>query len=382
MESLPAGIGWALLGVLLVLSALFSGSEVALLGPPRSWVQRIVPPWFRTFLAYPDGLLLAILVGNNLVNSYAAILFDALARDWFPPRWSESLVVVLFGLLVFAVSELPPKLLAYIHPQWLARPGSVVLAPLVAVLSLPFRILGIRDPENEPSINEVLALLDAQEKEGETSETLTTLKSFLSFLNMTVDDVMTPWSKVRWITPEDDVLEAFRKYPHHTLPVYDPQRGVVVGLATLKGHLCGSRKQLPARAILDTTPLASAFDRFRRERLPMLVVVDEYGNLRGVVTQRDIIRPFLQPVRSPMIRPLGENAWLVDAGVLVDELYKETGIELPGSRLDTLAAWLLDHLARIPEEGEVVEVDGVEIEVLKRRSAAVEQLKIIRRETS
>lgn len=381
MEGLGGEIGWIFLGILLILSALFSGSEVALLGPPRVWVERMVPSWFRPFLSYPDGILLAILVGNNLVNSYAAILFDVLVRTPIPSQWREPLVVVTFGLLVFALSELPPKLFAYVHPRWLARVGSVVVAPL-AVIFFPFtRILGLKDEGSMPSIDEALALIDSREN-LQAPDALMTLKSFLSFLSMTVDDVMTPWAKVRWITPEENTLEAFSKYPHHTLPIFDPQKATVVGLATIKGHFCQSQRVFPAKVILDTTSLAHAFDRFRRERLPMFVVVDEYGNLRGIITQRDIVRPFLEPVRTPMIRPLGENTWLVDAGVLVDELYRETGVELPGPRLNTLASWLLDYLARIPEEGEVLEVDGVEIEVLRRRSAAVEQLKIVRKETS
>lgn len=371
MEIFPALL---IFGVLLFFSAVFSGSEVALLGPPPSWIARRVPRWFRPFLAYPDGILIAILIGNNLVNSYAAILFDWMVRDFFPPSLQEILSVLAFGMVVFALSELPPKLLAYTRPERVAPLGSWAVAPLAMVTSLPFRFLRSPSSPPEPSLNEILALLDLQE-DGD----FTTLRSFLSFLNMTVEDVMTPWSRVRWIAPEEDPLEAFLKYPHHTLPVYDPEKGAVVGFATLKASLCRTGGTLPPRVILDTTPLAVAFDRFRRERLPMFVVVDEFGNLRGVVTQRDIVRPFLEPVRGPMIRPVDDHTWIVDAGALMEELFQQTGVELPGSRFDTVAAWLLDLLERIPEEGEVIEVDGVEIEVLRRQGAAVERLKITRR---
>lgn len=370
MEGLPALL---ILGILLFLSAIFSGSEVALLGPPASWLARRVPGWFRSFLAYPDGLLVAILIGNNLVNSYAAILFDLLARDFFPPAFQEALSVIAFGMVVFALSELPPKLLAYTAPEKIARLGAYVITPFALLTSLPFRLLRSSSPTNGPSLSEILELLDLQD-----DEQLVPLRSFLSFLNMTVDDVMTPWSRVRWIPPDEDPMEAFRKYPHHTLPVYDPEQGAVVGLATLKASLCRNGGLLPPRVILDTAPLPVAFDRFRRERLPMLLVVDEFGNLRGIITQRDIVRPFLEPVRSPMVRPVDDHTWIVDAGALVEELYQQTGIELPGPRFDTVAAWLLDHLERIPEEGEIIEVDGVEIEVLRRQGAAVERLKITR----
>ncbi len=371
MEGFPALLT---LFLLLLLSAIFSGSEVALLGPPPSWLQRRVPGWFRPLLRYPDGLLMAILIGNNLVNSYAAILFDLLVRDFFPPAIRETLSVIAFGVVVFALSELPPKLLAYTAPERMIRVGSRVVAPLAFLTSLPFRLFRAPSSPPPPTLNEVLALLDLQE-----DEQFAPVRSFLSFLNMTVEDVMTPWARVRWIAPEENPLEAFRKYPHHTLPVYDPEQGTVVGLATLKASLCRTRGLLPPRVILDTAPLAVAFDRFRRERLPMLLVVDEFGNLRGVITQRDIVRPFLEPVRSPMIRPVDSRTWIVDAGALVEELYHQTGVELPGSRFDTVAAWLLDHLERIPEEGEVIEVDGVEIEILRRQGAAVERLKITRR---
>jgi len=374
MEGFPALLSLVLF---LLLSAIFSGSEVALLGPPPSWLQRRVPLWFRPFLHYPDSLLLATLIGNNLVNSYAAILFDLLVRDFFPPSLRETLSVLTFGFVVFALSELPPKLFAYTAPERMIWVGTRVVAPLAFLTGLPFRLLGTRPSPTSLTLNEneLLALLDLQE-----DERFAPVRSVLSFLNMTVEDVMTPWAQVCWIAPGDDPLEAFRKYPHHTLPVYDPERGTVVGLVTLKASLCRTGGLLPPGVILDTAPLPVAFDRFRRERLPMLVVVDEFGNLRGVITQRDIVRPFLEPVRSPMIRRVDSRSWIVEAGALLEELYHRIGVDLPGSRFDTVAAWLLDHLERIPEEGEVIEVDGLEIEVLRRQGAAVKQIKITRKE--
>ncbi|MCF6191954.1 MAG: CNNM domain-containing protein [Candidatus Hydrothermae bacterium] len=381
--------------VLLLLSALFSGGEVALLMPPPEWLSRKMGRWILPLVQVPEAVILPVLVGNTLVNAYLAALFDSMTRGLWPPSLHELLAAFLVSMLVFLVSELPPKLLAYRAPVLLARPAALLIYPVGWVLSRILRRTGrveMGDLREDP--RQVLATLRSWVEElqdvGER-EQADLLEASLNFLEGVVGDVMTPRPRIAAIPRSADretVLDLYRRTRHHSYPVYDQDLNHIVGIFSIKRFLCEETPILPPQFVVDTTPLVEVFDHFRKTRHPMMIVVDEYGNTRGIVTLRDVIRHFVRQTREedqrdrgPRVKILDAQSVLVRADISLDEVEGLLGVSFPPLPYETLNGFLIKEFRRIPGEGDVLDWNGLRFEVLQAEPTRARWVKITRRRT-
>ena len=297
-------------------------------------------------------------------------------------------------MLVFA--EAAPKTLAALHPEKLAFPASMVYYPL---LKIPNPIMWLVWLTNVMS-NGVLFLLGVREKDAElhslTNEELRTLvyeagsrisvryrKMLLSILDLekvTVDDVMVPHNEIVGIDLDDEPDEIARIINHtdHTrLPVYRDSIDNVVGVLHMRRLANLAVQSLTADAIIELvdepyfvpegTPLSTQLVQFQRRRKRIAMVVDEYGDIQGIVTLEDILGEFTTDPADDdedVVRE-GSSTWLVNGAANIRELNRSQDWELPTEGPKTINGLILEMLETIPEPGACLTVNGYPIEIVE-----------------
>ena len=314
-EDVPLAGLFGLLGVLLLFSAFFSGSETALMSLNRYQLRHKAREGHRgarlaeQLLERPDRLIGLILLGNNLVNFSAASLVTLITLD----LGGEKAVAIgtgIFTLVVIIFSEAAPKTLAALHPERLAFPAALVYYPL---LKITYPIVWLTNAAS----NGVLWCLGVRQSGSElqslTREELRTvvfeagsrisnryrsmLLSILDLGQVTVDDVMVPHNEIIGVDLDDDDAEienVISTSEHSRLPVYRDDIDNVVGILHLRKLANLAKTELTKPTLMrlldepyfvpEGTPLSTQLVQFQRRRERVALVVDEYGDLRGIVT--------------------------------------------------------------------------------------------------
>jgi Mg2+/Co2+ transporter CorB len=390
-----------LLFVLLLLSAFFSGSETALMSLNRYRLRHRAREGHRgakvaeQLLERPDRLIGLILLGNNLVNFSAASLVAIIALK-LGGEPAVALGTVLLTLVVLIFSEAAPKTLAALHPEKLAYPAAMIYYPL---LKITYPIVWLTNACS----NGVLWLFGVRSNDGGlqalTREELRTLvheagsrissryqKMLLSILDLekvTVDDVMVPHNEVVGIDLDDAPQEIERiitESQHTRLPVYRDTIDNVLGILHLR-KLANLAVQAfdehSLEAILDEpyfvpegTPLSTQLVQFQRRRLRIALVVDEYGDIQGVVTLEDILEEIVGEFTTDPADEIadavseGNDAWLVDGMANIRELNRAQGWDLPTEGPKTINGLIVEMLETIPEPSTCVKINDYPIEIV------------------
>jgi putative hemolysin len=405
-----------LLLILLALSAFFSGSETALISLSRVRLTHLVsigkPGANRVsrLIQNPARLLATVLLGNNLVNTAAAALGTALALKFIT---NDTLAVlastigVTLVLLVFG--ETLPKNVAYHRSEMLAfalsRPLVLVgwiLAPgvrsLLALTSLTNKALGITGMPQHVGEEEIRTLIAAGAQSGtmEASEAELLDKVF-HFGDRQVREVMTPRPDVIWVEQGATLEEFLAHYSEHAytrFPVYQGSMDNIVGVLSAKDVLLALGKGelkpqdsvttnlRPPYFVPETKTVASTFVEMQQSGYRMIITVDEFGGIAGLVTLTQLMEVIVGQVGEEgaapeeILAPLGENTFRVDAGVSIAEINEELNLDIPAGDYQTVAGFILDHLGHIPQEGEAVEHQGLKLTVMHMDGLRIEQVEL------
>jgi Mg2+/Co2+ transporter CorB len=414
-DAIPPGILLGILFVLLLLSAFFSGTETALMALNRYRLKHKARSGHRgarfaeELLKRPDRLITLILIGNNLVNFTAASLVSYIALQIGGPA-GVALGTVAFTLVVVIFAEVTPKTLAALHPEKLAFPAAFFYYPMQK-LAFPFiwlinlfsnsllRLFGI-DPENidedHLTVEELRVLLD------ESGRLLPRkrhrmLQSILELEYMSVDDVMVPHNEIAGINLDDDwekVLESIRNSSFTRLPVYRDSIDHVLGMLDLRRLIRaeGLASFIPNQLhdlidepyfVPEGTPLHRQLVQFQTTQQRAALVVDEYGDIQGLVTLEDILEEivgdFTTAVESadadvvPDVRP---NSYVVNAGANIRSLNRTMNWDLPVAEAKTLNGLILEQLEEIPETGTDLLLGDYRVEILQTSDNAINLVRI------
>ncbi|MBT8099909.1 MAG: DUF21 domain-containing protein, partial [Gammaproteobacteria bacterium] len=359
-NDLPPGALIGVLFLLLLLSAFFSGSETALMSLNRYQLRHKARQGHRgarmaeRLLKRPDRVLGLILLGNNLVNIFAASLVAVAAmRMGGQPAVALGSLVMTFVILIFA--EAAPKTLAAMHPERLAFPAALIYYPLLKI-TYPIvwmtnicsngvlYLFGVRRGDNELQslTREELRTL-VREAGGRISNRYQAmLLGILDLEKVTVDDVMVPHNEVIGLDLDDDIEDIEKtilESQHTRLPVFQDSIDNVVGILHLRklaNREIRTFNKQTLRRLLDEpyfvpegTPLSTQLVQFQRRRLRIALVVDEYGDIQGIVTLEDILEEIVgefttDPTDDEIdaVRD-GADAWLVNGTANVRELNRE-----------------------------------------------------------
>ncbi len=401
-EDQPLGLLFGLLGLLLILSAFFSGTETALMSLNRYRLRHRARSGHRgarlaeALLRRPDRLIGLILLGNNLVNISAASLVTLISLR----LGGEAAIAIGTGLLTLVIlifAEVAPKTVAALHPEKVALPAAYVYYPLLRLL-YPFvwvtnllantvlRLFGVRHDEAQSHslsseelrtvVNEAGAMISRRFRRM--------LTSILDLEKVTVDDIMVPHNEIIAINLEDsmsEILDQIQASQHTRLPAYRDGIDNMVGILHIRRLVTALRKAELTRESLvaalqepyyvpEGTPLSTQLVQFQQRKRRLALVVDEYGDIQGMVTLEDILQEIVGEFRTvpsdqhPDLQPDGTGGWIVDGGANVRELNRLLGWQLPTDGPKTLNGLILETLETIPEPGTVLALNHYSVEIL------------------
>ncbi len=415
-DDIPLGALFGLLVVLLLLSAFFSGSETALMSLNRYRLRHRARSGHRAarlaerLLERPDRLIGLILLGNNLVNFSAASLVAIIAFK-IGGQPAVAIGTLALTLVVLIFSEAAPKTLAALHPERVAYPASLIYYPL---LKITYPLVWLTSVAS----NGVLFLLGVRETDATmnslTREELRTivfeagsrissryrqmLLSILDLEKVTVDDVMVPHNEIIGIDLDDepDAIERVIADSMHTrLPVYRDSIDNIVGILHLRRLANLTTKEIVPESLVEIldepyfvpegTPLSTQLLQFQRRRQRVALVVDEYGDIQGIVTLGDILEEivgeFTTDPASDEVDVVRENAgtFLVNGAANIRELNRSQGWDLPTDGPKTLNGLILERLETIPDSSTCLTVRGYPIEIVETDGNRIRSVRVSER---
>jgi Mg2+/Co2+ transporter CorB len=420
VESFPFWAQLLALLVLLLLSAFFSIAETSMMALSRLRLRHLVRQGSRaarltqSLLDRTDRLLGLILLGNNLVNNVLATLVTALAIYYFGHgEWVLAVAAssLTFAILVFA--EITPKIIGATYPERIALPASYVLAlllklatPLVWFINLFVRAVlwMLRIPHRSGGD---AASLTPQELrtivlEGGNfipSKHRSILLNLFDLEQLTVDDIMTPRSRVESLdiaqSPEAIRHQLTTCY-HNKLPVCDGDISRVFGLLHVRkllpllGEQSLTQEQIrerivPPYFIPTGTPLLQQLQMFQDNRQRVGLVVDEYGDVRGLVTLEGIIEEIVGEfttqapgIGASRLQWTEEGQVVVDGSAALRELNRRLGLHFPLDGPRTLNGLLLERLQEIPDASCCIRYEDCIVEIMQIDEQAVRSARLMR----
>lgn len=365
----------------------------------------------QALLNQTDKLLGVILLGNNLVNVAAATLATIISIRLFGESdVALSLATLLLTFLILVFSEVTPKVLGASYPERIAYPAAYVLMPMLK-LAYPvvwfvnlfvqgiLRLLRIRPPE--AGLGNRLGLEELRTIVLESSGVLPRehqriLVNLLELEDITVDDVMTPRSQIEAIDIEDDP-ERLRQQiatSHHTrLVVQQGSPDNLLGVLHVRRVLHAlTGEELDPETLRESieepyfvpagTPLFTQLRNFQSGRKRLALVVDEYGELQGLVTLEDLLEEMVgefttqAPSGMGYLRQEADGSWLAEGSVLLRHLNRKLGLSLPLDGPRTLNGLLLESFEDIPEAGVSIKLGDVPVEIVQTQDRAVKMARI------
>ena len=401
-QDVPLAALFGLLVVLLVLSAFFSGSETALMSLNRYRLRHKARHGHRgarlaeSLLTRPDRLIGLILLGNNLVNFSAASLVAIIALE-LGGEPAVAVGTLLLTLVVLIFSETAPKTLAALRPEPIAYFASYVYYPLLK-LTYPFvwsinvasnavlYLFGVRQPGEEgyALTREELRTIVYEAGARISRRYRRMLLSILDLEKVTVDDVMVPHNEIVGIDLDKDmdaILAAIRRTAHTRLPVYRDNIDEVVGILHLRRLAAIAVDQdfdkSELERLLDEpyfipegTPLSTQLMQFQKSHQRLALVVDEYGDIQGMVTLEDILEEIVGEFTTApgsedgdIVKETG-TSFLVRGTANIRDMNRVMNWNLPTDGPKTLNGLILERLETIPESGTALTIDGYPIEIL------------------
>lgn len=414
------------IAVLLALSAFFSGSETALTAASRAKLRARADKGEAGAAKALDvtedseRLIGAVLLGNNVVNILSASLATALLTRLFGQS-GVALATLVMTALVLIFSEVLPKTYAISSPETVAarvaRPIAVLvvlLSPIVAVVRVIVRgilfLFGQRTAPDQHMFSiqeEIAGALAIGTSEGTVDkEDRDRLLGALDLGNRTVEEIMRHRSQIEMIDAALDPAELLGQVlasPHTRLPLYKDERENVVGVLHAKDLLRAVERflrtgdgKLDSVSDLDvmkvamkpyfipeTTPLDEQMREFLKRRTHFALVVDEYGDLKGLLTLEDILEEIVgeitdefDPKAERQLKPTESGDYLIDGAMTIRDLNRETDWALPDDEANTLAGLVIHEAQTIPEVGQVFSFHGFRFEVAARKDNRITQLKV------
>lgn len=378
--------------ILIVLSAFFSSSETGMMRVNRYRLKslangtsgkKLAAKRVQDLLQLPDRLLGLILIGNNFVNFFAATIATVIAeRLW----GSTGLIIapILLTLIVLIFAELTPKTLAALYPEKVAFPSSYILKPLLKLLyplvwiinSISnglLRIFGIKPNQLEDDklspeelrvvVNDASPLIPPRHQKM--------LLNILDLESTTVEDIMVPRREIVGIDIEDEwdeIAKSLQHCQHTRLLVYQGEIDNPLGMLHARDLINLLTHQLLTKDLLkqaiskvyfvpEGTPLHTQLLNFQRNKQRIGAVVDEYGDIQGIVTLEDILEEIVGEFTTdlasahPEILRQKDKSLLVDGGIAIRELNRSMNWQLPTDGPKTLNGLITEYLEFLPGEG-------------------------------
>ncbi len=406
----------AVLIACLLLSGFFSGSETGLMTLNRYRLRHRAQQGERgarmaqDLLRRPDRLIGLILLLNNIAQALIPMLLVAIAlRLTGDPETAVVIATVATALLIFIFSESMPKTLGAIHPERIALPAAYVYWPLLRAMGwlidlvniIGNRILRLFGVSSEDAAQHSLSAEELRTVVAEAGAMIPQrhqkmLLSILDLEHSTVEDIMVPRNEIVGVDvsePWDEVRHQIIESQHTRLPVYRGSIDQLLGVVHLRRLMrLAAENRLDLDGLMEYvrepyfipegTPLNQQLLNFQNQRRRMGFVVDEYGDIRGLVTLDDILEEVVgEFTTDPSLRvksffPEADGSYRVAGSVTLRSLNRSLGWKLPLDGPKTVNGLVMERLEQIPQPGRQVEIDGYLFEITETQANAVKDARI------
>ncbi len=416
MDNISTDMLFVVLGILIFISAYFSGSETGMMSINRYRLKHLEKQNHRgakrvsKLLAKPDKLIGLILIGNNLVNIFATLITGIIAQRLYGDA-GVFYAGLLLTLVILIFAEITPKTLAALYPERVAFPSSFILTLLLKLL-YPFVIavnwitngllamLGISSEQREQHslsseelrtvVNESGALLKARDQDM--------LVGILDLENVTVEDIMIPRNELVGIDINNEwkrIQKQLTQSNHTRVLLYRDNIDDVVGYFHMRDALrLVSKEQFTKATLLravreiyfipEGTPLNVQLLKFQRAKERIGLVVDEYGDIQGLVTLEDILEEIvgdftttMTPTTSDEVNIQPDGSYLVDGSATVRDVNKEMTWNFPTDGPKTINGLILEYLEDIPEANLSVRISGYPLEIIEVKDNMIKTVRIL-----
>lgn len=420
MNDVSLELLFTLLLGMLILSAFFSSSETGMMSLNRYRLKHLTKKGDNSairvakLLQRPDRLIGLILIGNNLVNNFAAAITTVIAIKLYGDAGIAAAGIILtFVMLVF--SEVTPKTIATLYPEriaffssWILRPLAYLLHPAVVAVNLLsnsiVQLFGIDakshkhiehlNPEELRTVVDEAGDLIPNQHQG-------MLLNVLDLEKSTVEDIMIPRNEVEGLDLELSVPELLRRIrasDYTRLPVYEGDINKVVGILHLRNaarFIQGDDDTVSHAAIRqfinepyfvpESTKLHTQLLNFQQQKCRMALVVDEYGEVQGIVTLEDLLEEIVGDFTtnraeedSKDIVPQEDNWYLIDGGTFVRDINRTLNWELPTDGPKTLNGLAMEYLENIPDADVGFEIGNYRFETAQLTDKVISWLRVTR----
>lgn len=407
---------------LLSLSALFSGSEVALFSLNSKKLEEtgnrrsLLVKYILKLLDQPKKLLVSILIGNTITNVAASIISVTLALKiakefGYSTDFILVVQIVVLTILILLFAEVTPKVWASKHPLSFAKIAAIpiywtnfILSPISKFLSETLKFfaesLSYDKKKSALSTEDFVQLADIGVEKGMIEEEEQELiQGVVSFRTITVQEIMTPRVDIVAVSVDttfDELLNMITESGHSRLPLYEKSLDNILGIIYAKDLLPyiadkKLRENFSIRKIArecffvpETKLISELMNEFQEKKMHIGIVVDEYGGTSGLISLEDILEEIVGEIRDEhdkeeeTILKLNENKYIVNGKTTIDELNEYIGFELleENEDYDSLGGFIFNHAGSIPEVGYSFEHNGYKFSVKDVRNNRIHKVLI------
>ena len=411
MESLSTFWLSFILFILIIASAFFSASETSMMALNRyrlkalSAKNNVQAKRVEKLLKKIDYLIGGILLGNNFVNILAASIATLLSIKLFG-EGSVIIASLVLTLVILVFAENMPKTFAAKNPEKIALPASWILEilikifkPLIYLISIIskfiLRQLGLKNVSKDILNSEELrmAVKDSKSKMSKNYQSM--LLNIIDLEKVKVEDIMIPHHELvsADANDEDELLEQFKRIQHNRLLLFEGSENNIIGTIHMRDILNIFAKEEVTLSkikefirepyfIPEGTPLSQQLEHFKKQKRRLGIVVDEYGEVKGMVVLDDILEEIVGQFTSSQgesieeIKNQHDGSYLVDPRVSIRELNAELKVKLPFDSAKTLNGLILEQLQSIPQHNVSLKIDKLIVEIIQVSKQGIKLVKI------
>ena len=417
MDQISTGLLFALLALMIVISAYFSSSETGMMTLNRYKLRHLASQGHKgaqrveKLLSRTDRLLGLILIGNNLVNIIASAIATIIGMRLYGDA-GVAIATAVLTIVILVFAEVTPKTVAALYPEKVSYTSSILLNILMKLLyplvwfvngitnGFLF-ILGIKKDNNTASninseelrtiVNEAGSLIPRRHQDM--------LISILDLENVTVEELMIPRNEIAAINVNDDWKTIVRQLSHSShgrIVLYRDSIDEVVGMLRVREayRLMMDKNDFSKENLLraadevyfipEGTPLNIQLLKFQRNKERIGLIVDEYGDIQGLITVEDILEEIvgefttsIAPTLAEEITQQKDGSLLIEGSANIRDLNKSLNWQLPTDGPRTLNGFILEHLEYIPDEKIKVNINGHKMEIIEVAGNMIKLVKVL-----
>lgn len=409
----PANLQIIILVVLIVLSAFFSMSETALTSISKIRLRTMIDEnvknakLIQSVLEEPGKLLSAILIGNNLVNIGASSLATAIIVDKYGSK-GVGIATAVLTIVILIFGEITPKTFATKNAEKISlfvikaiKFCMIIFTPFIFILNIItgfiLRLLGVKKDEKTPIIteSELITMVNVSHEEGVLEiDEREMINNVVYFANSDAEDVMVPRTDIIAINvdaTQEELTALFKEETCSRMPVYDETIDNIIGIISLKDLLFVDKsKDFNIRDYMrepfftyESKCLKELFAEMRINRIPMAIILDEYGGTSGIVTLEDMLEEIVGDLADEYdehdeeIKLVKDNEYIIEGATKIEDVNEILGTNFKSEDFDSIGGFIIETFGKFPDKGDSIKIDNVKFIIEEIEKNRIEKLRCL-----